>query len=168
MIDDETLRLMAKTMNEASPQSRALGFTLVEIGGGAAILKVPYRPEIVGDPETGVIAGGVMTTLLDHTCGQAVHAAMDTWSPIATLDLRIDYMRPAEPGRDVLARAHCYKLTRSIAFVRAVAYEDDPENPVATAQATFMVDTGASRQAGANLKPSRAADPDARTGGDAA
>lgn len=156
---NEQSRLIATTMNEGSPQARALGFTTLEIGDAVAILKVPYRPEIVGDPETGVIAGGVMTTLLDHASGQAVHAALEAWTSIATLDLRIDYMRPAEPGRDVMARAHCYKVTRSVAFVRAVAYEDDPEDPVATAQATFMLDSSAGKKAGANLKPSKAARP---------
>jgi uncharacterized protein (TIGR00369 family) len=146
-------RLIANTMNEGSPQARALGFQTLEIGDAVAILKVPYRPEIVGDPETGVIAGGVVTTLLDHASGQAVHAALSQWTSIATLDLRIDYMRPAQPGRDVLARAHCYKVTRSVAFVRAVAYEDDPDDPVAAAQAAFMLDSSAGKKPGANFKP---------------
>ena len=155
MDNDEKHRLIAQTMNDGTPQARALGFSTLEIGNGVAILKVPYRPEIVGDPETGVIAGGVVTTLLDHASGQAVHAAMTSWTSIATLDLRIDYMRPAQPGRDVLARAHCYKLTRSVAFVRAVAYEDDPDDPIAAAQAAFMLDSSSGRKAGANLKPAR-------------
>jgi acyl-coenzyme A thioesterase PaaI-like protein len=85
-----------------------------------------------------VIAGGVVTTLLDHSCGQAVMAAMGAPAPIATLDLRIDYMRAAEPGLGIQARAHCYKVTHSIAFVRATAYDKDIDDPVATAQATFM------------------------------
>ena len=142
--------------------AKALGFTTLEIGDAVAILKVPYRPEIVGDPETGVIAGGVVTTLLDHASGQAVHAAMAHWTSIATLDLRIDYMRPAEPGRDIKARAHCYKLTRSVAFVRAVAYDRDPEDPIATGQATFMLDSSAGKKPGANLKPPR--EPRTKTG----
>ena len=93
MSDHEQTKLIATAMNEGSPQAKALGFTTLEIGDSVAILKVPYRPEIVGDPETGVIAGGVVTTLLDHASGQAVHAAMETFTSIATLDLRIDYMR---------------------------------------------------------------------------
>jgi acyl-coenzyme A thioesterase PaaI-like protein len=63
------------------------------------------------------------------------------WRPIATLDLRIDYMKPATPGRDLLARAECYKVTRNVAFVRGVAYHDDPSDPIATTVATFMLST---------------------------
>ena len=155
MSTDDQHRFIADAMNEGSPQARALGVVTLEIGDAVAILKVPYRPEMVGDPETGVIAGGVVTTLLDHASGQAVHAALSEWTSIATLDLRIDYMRPAQPGRDVLARAHCYKVTRSVAFVRAVAYEDDPDDPIAAAQAAFMLDSSAGKKPGANLKPPR-------------
>ena len=45
----------------------------------------------------------------------------------------------AEPGRDLLAQAKCYRLTPSIGFVRAWAFEDDPSDPVAAAQAAYMV-----------------------------
>jgi uncharacterized protein (TIGR00369 family) len=133
---------MSKTLSAlhgVSPQARALGIEATQFDGDIAILKTPYRPELVGDPDTGVIAGGVVTTLLDHACGQAVMAALRAPTVIATLDLRIDYMRPAEPGLDIICRAHCYKLTRSVAFVRATAYDRDPDDPVATAQAAFML-----------------------------
>ena len=128
------------TLGDA-PQAVALGIRTLSVEPGVATLTVPYRPELVGDPDTGVIAGGVVTTLLDHACGQAVYMAMTEPTSIATLDLRIDYMRAAEPGLDIFARAHCYKLTRSIAFVRATAYDRDSEDPVATAQAAFMLGT---------------------------
>ena len=135
-----------------SPHGRALGIQVVSVDPGVVVLKTPYRPELVGDPDTGVLAGGVVTALLDHACGQSVWAASYTDGSIATLDLRIDYMRGAEPGHDLFARAHCYKLTRSVAFVRAVAYEHSPDDPVATAQAAFMLDANAGRGLGANLR----------------
>lgn len=133
-------------------QSQALGFELVSSEKGVGAMRVPFREDLVGDPEHGVIAGGVITTLLDQTCGLAIRAAMTEkaegaseagrMGSMATLDLRIDYMRPARPGAGVVGRAHCYKITRSIAFVRAVAFEDDPEDPIATAQAAFALTPG--------------------------
>ena len=149
----DIMRQVASAMNEGSPQARALGFQSVSLDKATAVLKVPYDKKLVGDPDTGVIAGGVVTTLLDHCCGQAAHAALDEFKFIATLDLRIDYMRAAEPGKDIFARAHCFKVTRNVAFVRAVAYDNDPDDPVAAATAAFMLDSSAGRKPGANFKP---------------
>jgi uncharacterized protein (TIGR00369 family) len=141
-----------------SPQGKALGIELVATEP-ELILMVPYRPELVGDPDTGVIAGGVVTTLLDSACGWATAVALKEPTSIATLDLRIDYMRPAEPGKDIYAAAHCYKLTRSVAFLRAVAYDADPSDPVAAAQAAYMLDSNFGRSQGANLAPPRRTEP---------
>ena len=121
------------------PHAAELGFTLVRTEKGTGVMQTPWREELVGDPETGVIAGGVVTALIDHTCGLAVNSAADTPMPIATLDLRIDYLRPAKPRTGVTAEATCYRLTRSIGFVRAHAWDEDPADPLATAQATFML-----------------------------
>jgi uncharacterized protein (TIGR00369 family) len=139
-----------KAMNQGSPQTRELGVETLEVGEDFALLRVPYKPEMVGDPETGVIAGGAVTTLLDHACGQAVMARLAQPTPIATLDLRIDYMRPAEPSQPLYARAHCYKLGRSVAFVRATAYDRSVDDPVATAQAAFMLNSSSVGARGAS------------------
>lgn len=122
-----------------APHSRAIGMTMVEVSPSRGTLKVDWRADLVGDAATGVIAGGVVTALLDHVCGLAVMASLTEPAQPATLDLRIDYLRPAERGKAVFASAHCYKTTRSVAFVRASAYEDDPDHPVATAQGTFIL-----------------------------
>ena len=151
----ETMRALGTQLLHGSPQARALGLEMVSVEPREAVLKVPYRDELVGDPDTGVIAGGVVTTLLDHVCGQAVWASLEAYTSIATLDLRIDYMRAAEPGLPVFAHAHCYKQTRSIAFVRAQAYDRDRSDPIATAQAAFMLDSSANRPPGSNLKGRR-------------
>ena len=132
------------------PHPQALGFALEGVEKDVVILKCPYREDLIGDPESRVLAGGVVTTLLDHVCGMAVWVKLDRYLPIATLDLRIDYMRAAEPGLDLMARARCYKLTRSIAFVRAWAYDRDHRDPVAAAQSAFMLDSDGGRKPGAN------------------
>ena len=147
----EQLRAMSPRMREASPYSRALGAEVVELERNRAVLRLPYQEAFVGDPETGVIAGGVVTALLDTACGYAVWASMEQWTSTATLDLRIDYMRPARPSEALLGEAEVYRLTRSIAFVRALAYESERADPVAAAQGAFILDSDAGRKPGANL-----------------
>jgi len=104
---------------------------------------LPYRPVFVGDTATGVLHGGVVTAMLDESCGAAVYLALDGTRAIATLDLRIDYQKPATPLLAIKAHSVCTCVTRSIAFVRATAYQDSEDNPVATATACFMI--GANR-----------------------
>ena len=119
------------------------GLQLDRAAPGEAWSSLPYQPVFVGDIRTGVLHGGVVTAMLDESCGMAVQLALDGNSAIATLDLRIDYQKPATPGLDIRAHAVCYRVTRSIAFVRATAYQDSEDDPVATATACFMV--GANR-----------------------
>ena len=147
-----TAKEVVQAMVSATPFALALDMKVESIGKGRVCMKVPYRADLVGDPETGVFAGGVLTALLDHVCGAAVMAAMRERRSIATLDLRIDYMRGAEPGRDVFAEAHCYKVTKSVAFVRAVAFEESADNPVANATGAFMITDIAAIRMGQNLK----------------
>ena len=148
--DDPLQRVRA--LLQFTPQAKALGMEVTKIEPGRVWGLAPYREELIGDPETGVIAGGVITTFLDTLCGTAAVAAMEHPTTVATIDLRIDYMRPATPRRDVLAEAHCYKLGRSVAFVRAVAYDDTPDNPIAHVAAAFMVNSNNGRKFGANLR----------------
>lgn len=108
-----------------------------------AVFQLPYDEKLVGNPDTGVLHGGAITALLDACSGAAVFAALTEWSAIATLDLRIDYLRGGDPGRDITCRAHCYRVTRNVAFTRAVAYHDDEADPIATSAGTFMLGTKA-------------------------
>src|SRR4051812_39486302 len=115
------------------------GLRMDRFAPGEAWSTLPYRPVFVGNSDTGVIHGGVVTAMLDESCGMAVQLALDGNSAIATLDLRIDYQKPATPGLDIKAHAVCLRVTRSIAFVRATAYQEEESEPVATATACFMI-----------------------------
>jgi len=121
------------------PFCKALGLALVEIRPGSATLALPWSEALIGDPATGVIHGGAVSALMDTTCGAAVMSHPEAGQATATLDLRIDYMRAAAPGQTVTARADVTQLTRSLAFVRATAWDDDAERPVATAAGAFTV-----------------------------
>jgi uncharacterized protein (TIGR00369 family) len=128
------------TMLQGLPHARALNLKVISAAAGVGVLSAPYDPRLVGDPATGVIHGGVVTTLLDTCCGVAVLTCADDLRSTATLDLRIDYMRPARPGLPVTARAEVYRAGRTVAFVRATAWDEAEGDPVAAAAGAFMIE----------------------------
>ena len=123
---------------EGAPHSRLLGIKFVAVDKGRATLSLPYNKSLIGDTRTRIIHGGAVTTLLDQTAGLAAIAGFNELGTVATLNLGIDYMRPAKPGETVIAQAHCYRATRHVAFVRAIAHDGDDTDPVATCQGKFM------------------------------
>lgn len=135
----QILELLPLFFGGGVPHNEALGMQLLGVEGDDVSVMLPYADFLVGNPETGVLHGGVVTTLIDATCGAAVLVKLRRMVRVATLDLRIDYLRPARPGKDLVARAVCYKTTRSVAFVRALAHDGDGADPVASAQGTFII-----------------------------
>lgn len=133
------------------PHNAAIGIEVVRVRVGEVWTRLPWAEKLVGNPATGVIHGGALSTLLDASGGLAVATRIGRPSPIATLDLRIDYMRPAERGKDILVRMECYAVRRSVAFVRGVAFHEDESDPIATCAATF-----ARKHAAEPAEPSRA------------
>lgn len=130
----------ARKFMEAIPHARDLNMQLTQIEDGVAEIIMPYDERLIGDPDTGVIAGGAVSAVLDTCCGAAALSHPGNTGGTATIDLRINYMRAARPGDAIRCVATCYHMTRSVAFVRAVAYDADADNPVATASGSFTAE----------------------------
>lgn len=136
----ETIQKYAPLMMQGVPWANFLGFEVTGVERGRGFARVAWREDLVGDPDTGVIHGGVITSLLDNLAGVAIATRLRKLRAMATLDLRIDYMRPAEKGREILAEAECYHITRSVAFVHAWAYHGSKEERViASASGAFAL-----------------------------
>lgn len=118
---------------------KLLGIEAISADVGRLNLKLPYNAKLIGNPDTGVVNGGPITTLMDTACGFAAVLGQDQPGICPTLDLRIDYMRPAEPNKDIIAEAEAYRVSRSVIFTRGIAFhEGDKDNPIAHCTASFM------------------------------
>lgn len=136
-MDDKTRMDRVSRFINTLNQARELGLSVVNAGEGYLTLCLPYSERIIGNPVTGVIHGGAITTLMDTASGSVTLCALDEFELCPTLDLRVDYMRPADPGRPVYARAEAYRVTRNIIFTRCEAYQDEGDT-VANCVGTFM------------------------------
>ena len=101
-----------------------------------------WREVLVGFDGAGVLASGAIVSLMDDATPVSVWTRCGQFVPHATLDLRVDYMRAARPGNTVIGRGECYKLTRTISFIRGIAHDGDPADPVAHVAGTFMATHG--------------------------
>jgi uncharacterized protein (TIGR00369 family) len=137
----EQLRTFEQLL-QLPPQNAFLGISLSKVEDMVLTTELPYRDDLVGDPESGALHGGVLTAMLDATCGIAVMVKLEKLTRIATLDLRIDYLKPTTQKSTLYSRCTCYKLTQQVAFVQGIAFQIDDqgeEDEVAKATGTFMI-----------------------------
>ena len=138
---DNQLRALDQLMR-LSPHNAFLGMNVTAVDSGVLSTELPYREELVGNPESGALHGGVVTAMLDASCGLSVMVALGRLTRIATLDLRIDYLKPTRAQSTLHCRSQCYKLTKQVAFVEGTAYhigDDGSLEEVAKARGTFML-----------------------------
>ncbi len=128
------------------PHCADIGLMIDEVTeDDAVVFRLPYQERFAGNPVNGILHGGIITTVIDSASGMCIYTKLKDYVPIATLDLRIDYLKPATPGEQVYAKAVCYKITKKIAFTRAIAYHSDPEDPIANSVGTFMLQSTMTR-----------------------
>lgn len=128
----EKTRLIEK-MCDFIPHSMLQGIRLEQIDEEEVTMRLPYRPELVGNPESGAVHSGALTELLDHTLGTAGICCNAVGAMITpTLDLRIDHLRVAPAGRDIL-----FVLPADRKLINA--WQENSEVAVSIARAHFLV-----------------------------
>ena len=137
-MSDSTLMAMAERFLSALKHCQLLQMRVAKADADGMTLVMPWSAAIVGNPQTGAVHGGALTTLMDTACGMSTLCVLPEFEVCPTLDLRIDYMHAAEPHKDVYGFAQCYRVTTDVIFARGFAYQDDPGQPIAHVVGTFM------------------------------
>ena len=125
--------------------SAKLGLRYSDHGTDWVELELPWREDLIGEVDREILASGPIISMLDMASGLSIWTKHTQFIPIATLDLRVDYQRPARERGAVFGRVECYRLTKSAAFVRGIAHDGDPNDTVATMAGTFMSIAGDAR-----------------------
>jgi uncharacterized protein (TIGR00369 family) len=133
------LAAITRAFDALVPLNRAMGMILAEVDAGRSVIRLPWDERWLGDAACGLVHGGVLSVLLDAACGLAAFMGLREPSLIATLDLRIDHLRPAEAGQELIATAHIVRSARQVLFVRGFAHHGDESAPIAAATGTFAV-----------------------------
>ncbi|KQP13159.1 PaaI family thioesterase [Pseudorhodoferax sp. Leaf267] len=155
-----TLDTLQRHFVARAPHMVDIGLAVTAIGEGRAAMRLPDRPDWLGDPARGLLHPGPLIVLADSCCGLAVGVSLRERAPIATLDLRMDYLRRAEPGHDLQCEAHCYRITRNVAFARGEVWQAERDQPIASVQAAFMLSTPGQRPPPDPAAPAADAPPD--------
>ncbi|TNC92112.1 PaaI family thioesterase [Thalassolituus sp.] len=136
----DTLTVKASRFVSVLPHCTVLGMTVLHGDENGVQMSLPYSEQIIGNPASGVVAGGSLTTLMDTACGTAVFVALPGNELCPTLDLRVDYMRAARPGSDLIAQATVVRVTTSVVFTRCDVYQEinGERKEVARCTANFM------------------------------
>jgi uncharacterized protein (TIGR00369 family) len=102
-----------------------IGTRLVEVGRGKLVLEGTMSAESHGFPTSRgtIVHGGAIATLADEALASVAFTAADEGETTVTADLKVDFLRPALPGR-LVARATVRHRTRRLAFCEATVEQD--------------------------------------------
>ncbi len=145
-VEDSPMNSFAKAFLAGIPFARAAGMQAEHMSQARGSVSMRADEAWTGHAAADQIHPGCLTVLADTACGLAVGAAMNPIEPYATLDLRMDYLRPARAGLALRCDAHCHRLSRSVAFVRGEVFQAGSDEVVAAVNATFMLATANTRR----------------------
>lgn len=129
---------MARRFVQAIPHNADLGIEVVDIERGIATLRLPGKAELCGDPERQLYFPSVLLALADAASGVAYVSAINEVTAVATLDLRIDYLRPVSVAHPLVARAHCHRHTLEVGFLQCDIRAEGAEEAAAMVTASFI------------------------------
>lgn len=130
---------LARLFETAIPFSKFLGMRVTKIEGGVAVVEIPFREELIGNPLLPSLHGGVVSSLLDTCGGVAVWSQIGRSDRISTVDLRVDYLRPGRP-ETIIGRGRVVRLGNRVGVAELTAYHPGAEDePIAVGTGVYNV-----------------------------
>ena len=138
-VNEIDLNAFRELIEEGIPFNRFLGLKLLHLGERQCRLLLPFREELVGDSRRKALHGGVISTLIDTCGGFAVWSAGSIGDRISTIDLRVDYLKPAA-GTDIVAESRVKLLGNRVGNVHTVVWAvDEPEAVLAEGRSVYNI-----------------------------
>jgi uncharacterized protein (TIGR00369 family) len=104
-----------------APFHQWLGLELKELGEDGIVVASKWRQEFVVNAKAGYTHGGILATLIDTVADYALAAKLG--GPVPTVDMRVDYHRPAKG--DMTVKGRVIKLGRGVSSAEASVYDSD-------------------------------------------
>jgi uncharacterized protein (TIGR00369 family) len=143
----EDIRRIADFFEREVAFNRWLGLRVESIGEGRCVCRVPFRPELVGDPFRPALHGGVTSALADTAGGLAVYGAVGRIEArVSTVDLRVDYYAPARM-EDLIAEAEVVRVGNRVGVSRVLVHHGDRDALIAEGKGVYNVHKPSARPA---------------------
>lgn len=139
VFDERSLKMAEAFFGVHHPLFSAMHIGIGRVEKGAAEMHMPFGAQLADD--TGALHRGALVTLLDTTCGLAIFAALGTFRPIATVDLRVDYLREINPGAAIRAHVECVGMTEHMAYIQGRVTQEPDAAVLAIAAGSFALNT---------------------------
>lgn len=121
----------------AIPYCRFLGISM-EAAGDEVIGKLAYSDALIGNSMINALHGGTLAALLESTAVFTLLINAEILRVPKTISITVEYLRSGKPV-DTYARAEFTRLGRRVASVRAFAWQQDRDKPIAAANASFLL-----------------------------
>lgn len=138
-MENKYMAMAKKFFGKHHPLFNAMGVKIEEIEQGRSVMSMPCSSKTCN--HKGALHSGAITTLLDTDCGMAIFSRIGDMRPIATIDLRVDFLAEVPVGEGVRAEVECYAIRGDVAYVKGVALAQSDRKLLASVSGSFAVGT---------------------------
>ncbi|MCF6183147.1 MAG: PaaI family thioesterase [Bacteroidales bacterium] len=137
---DTVKKLFIDVVEQKIPMAKFIGVKVLEIEEGYVKLFFPYREEFIGDPRSKRLHGGYTATAVDLAGGVAAMTYMTSPDDdVATIDMRIDYVRPGKAKAIIAEGQVLSKRRRSIVTEMKIFHPDEKGKIIAFGRGVFSI-----------------------------